>query len=245
MVSPKNLLQLPIVQELDATEQFYIVKNQKDYRLTLAVLLTLFTKQRIGLENVDNTPDLQKPISDAVRMELDGKANKPEVVPYTVFNQLVEQLQNYISAPQLNSILGEINNALNTKEDKQVVTDKITTALAPISASLALINNEITLLKQAQLTGYVTTDQLVEAIEAFRVQMEQSIASQVSLLLEPTTTSLAQLIQQVTAQYDAQAIQNGTLTLGIEANRVSLVVLEQKVATLESHDQLVLGPNEW
>jgi hypothetical protein len=245
MVAPKNLLQLPALQELDTSEQFYLVKDQKDYRLSLAVLLTLFTKQRIGLENVDNTSDAQKPVSDAVRMELDGKANKLEVVPYTVFNQLVEQLQNYISAPQLNSILGEINNALNTKEDKQVVTDKITTALAPISASLALINNEITLLKQAQLTGYVTTDQLVEAIETFRVQMEQSVASQVSLLLEPTTSSLAQLIQQVTSQYEAQAGQIGALTLGLEAQQVSLVVLEQKVTALESRDQLVLGPNDW
>ena len=245
MVAPRNLLQLPIVQELDATEQFYIVKDQKDYRLTLAVLLTLFTKQRIGLENVDNTPDLQKPISDAVQMELDGKANKLEVVPYAIFNQLVEQLQNYISAPQLNNILTEINTALNKKEDKLVVTDKITAALAPISSKLTLISSEISLLKQTQTTGYATTAQLVEAIETFRVQMEQSIASQVGLLLEPTTTSLAELIQQVTAQYDAQAIQNGTMTLRIEANRVSLVVLEQKVATLESHDQLVLGPNEW
>jgi len=245
MVSPKNLLQLPIVQELDATEQFYIVKNQKDYRLTLAVLLTLFTKQRIGLENVDNTPDLQKPISDAVRMELDGKANKLEVVPYAVFNQLVEQLQNYISAPQLNNILTEINTALNTKEDKLAVTDKITAALAPISTNLALISNEISLLKQTQTTGYATTAQLVEAIEAFRVQMEQSIASQVSLLLEPTTSSLAQLIQQVTSQYEAQAGQIGALTLGLEAQQVSLVVLEQKVTALESRDQLVLGRSDW
>ena len=116
MVAPKNLLQLPIVQELDATEQFYVVKDQKDYRLTLAVLLTLFTKQRIGLENVDNTPDLQKPISDAVRMELDGKANKLEVVPYAAFNQLVEQLQNYISVPQLNNILTEINTTFTSFE---------------------------------------------------------------------------------------------------------------------------------
>ena len=75
--------------------------------------------------------------------------------------------------------------------------------------------------------------------------MEQSIASQVSLLLEPTTTSLAQLIQQVTAQYDAQAGQIGALTLGLEAQQVSLVVLEQKVTALESRDQLVLGPNDW
>src|SRR5690606_38474457 len=73
-----------VINEL-LIEQYNLQNNKVDKTTTingkaLSSDITL-TKADIGLSNVDNTSDLDKPISRAVQAELDKKANNADLAP--------------------------------------------------------------------------------------------------------------------------------------------------------------------
>ena len=64
-----------------------------------------------GIERVDNTSDLEKPISHAQQLELDKKASQAEL------QQWVNSLQNYRRKDELLAV-GDINNLSNLLNEK-------------------------------------------------------------------------------------------------------------------------------
>jgi len=84
----KKISQLEELIEAKGSEHLVLAWDDKNYRLTLRkageYLKTLLSKEDVGLGNVDNTSDIDKPISTATQQALDNKAplihNHPEYV---------------------------------------------------------------------------------------------------------------------------------------------------------------------
>ena len=70
----KKISELPLASGLTGLEQTPIVSNGINKRVTLNDIKALVTKASLDLELVDNTTDLNKPISSATAAALSGKA---------------------------------------------------------------------------------------------------------------------------------------------------------------------------
>lgn len=70
-----KISQLNELLVLNGDEQGLVSFNGGNYRFALKKLAALVTKEDLGLDKVDNTSDLEKPISQTTQAALDGKAN--------------------------------------------------------------------------------------------------------------------------------------------------------------------------
>lgn len=66
----------PVKTSLVGNEILPVVHNSTNYVVTIDLIKTLITAAQIGHENVDNTADIDKPISLLVEQALVGKANQ-------------------------------------------------------------------------------------------------------------------------------------------------------------------------
>lgn len=93
--------------------------NNKNFAVLVSELISLITKNDIGLENVDNTSDVNKPLSDQVKEALYNKSNvghghsKSDIVGLE--NTLLTFLSKNEQVPLEN--LASIIEALATKSD--------------------------------------------------------------------------------------------------------------------------------
>lgn len=179
-----NLLSKPELETIGPAHldsRLYVVYNEQDYQMALSVLLTLVTKQTVGLDRVDNTPDNEKPVSIPQAQALALKADKENTATKAELSQAVselsEHLQNFVSLETLNQSIASITQALNSKQDATQVNQAISTALAPISQALSEASNRLTALEQ-QLSGGVATSQ----------DLSQAIASLTQLITQSTTS---------------------------------------------------------
>lgn len=69
-----KISQLPLLQEPTGLEDGVVALNGQNFRFKLSSIKGLFTKADVGLGNVDNTSDADKPVSTATQAALDGKA---------------------------------------------------------------------------------------------------------------------------------------------------------------------------
>lgn len=201
-----NLLSKPELETIGPAHldsRLYVVYNEQDYQMALSVLLTLVTKQTVGLDRVDNTPDTEKPVSTPQAQALALKADKENTATKAELSQAVsglsEQLQNFVSLETLNQSIASITQALNSKQDAAQVSQAISTALAPINQALSEASNRLTVLEQ-QLSGGVATSQ----------DLSQAIAS------------LTQLITQSTTSLDQTKADRSELTNALNALRSDL-----------------------
>lgn len=105
-ISELDLLRSQFINE---TEQFVVAKEGLNYRVALSTLKTIFktTKVEIGLGNVDNTSDLDKPLSTATQLALTKKADVGH-------QHLVEDVVGLTDL--LNELTGRIENLENSSQ---------------------------------------------------------------------------------------------------------------------------------
>lgn len=65
------LSQMPKLTLLDETTEFAVLHQGNNYMAAASMLSVLFSKEKLGLDKVDNTPDLDKPISRPTQTALD------------------------------------------------------------------------------------------------------------------------------------------------------------------------------
>lgn len=83
------------------------------------------TKSDIGLGNVDNTSDLEKPISNATQTSLNGKVDKQ--VGYSLVNDnLIQKLEDLQTKAQIISMVGTVQEALSNHEQNYQNPHKVT-----------------------------------------------------------------------------------------------------------------------
>jgi len=66
----------PLRPNLTGTEEVAVALNGQNFKFQLSQLKTLFTKADVGLGNVDNTADADKPVSGPQALALADKADK-------------------------------------------------------------------------------------------------------------------------------------------------------------------------
>lgn len=161
----KNLLTRTLATAADDSMQLYVVYNGRDYRVLLSTLLSLITKTRLGLENVNNTSDLDKPISTATQQALLQKVDAADVVSREEWNLFVQQFGNVVSLETLTQAVDSLQLAIQSKASIQEVQTAINAALQPITNALMMLQNDVSSITQ-QLGDYATKVELSTAIAA-------------------------------------------------------------------------------
>lgn len=138
-----NLLSLTPLTTVQELAEVYVVYDNKDYRMTLATLITLVTKASLGLDRVNNTSDLEKPISQAVTAALANKANANEVPTLEAFTALAASIQDFVTQAELDAAINQVTLALQSKLDQAQLDAALASALAPITQSLQQINGTL------------------------------------------------------------------------------------------------------
>jgi len=166
----KNLLTRTLATAPRDEMQLYVVYNGRDYRIQLDTLLSLITKARLGIELVDNVPDMNKPISTAMANALQSKANADSVVTKVEWELFIQQFSGMMTPAELNLIIQNLQAAISSKTTAQETATAINTALAPISLALVQMQGDISTLKQAA-GSYATKVELQAAIDHFTTEV--------------------------------------------------------------------------
>lgn len=134
-MSDKKVSQLPVLGTVSGNEEVMLVINNKNYRVRVADLAlglsgVSVTAADLGLGNVDNTHDLDKPISTAVQAALTSLAEQLVAKANELHSHAVGDITN------LQSALDAINTALGTKLTATDLT-ALEVAIAAIPTQLA------------------------------------------------------------------------------------------------------------
>ena len=197
-----NLLQLNPLTSSPELAEVYVVYNRQDYRMTLATLVSLVTKSSLGLNNVNNTSDLDKPVSTATDLALKLKADVNNVPTIEAFNQLANSLQNYITIGQLNDAIDQVVAAFNNYTTINQVNNAISIALSPVNQSLAQLSSELQVHQnrlsqlEALQQNNVTRINLDEAVAVVR-QESQTLINDHALSINLTIGQLSGQINQI------------------------------------------------
>lgn len=84
--------ELARITYITGDELFVLAYQGKSYAVTVDEVLTRINRISLGLDKVDNTSDLDKPISLDVQDALEAKANKDELAPFIARTEVTEGL---------------------------------------------------------------------------------------------------------------------------------------------------------
>ena len=106
-----KISQLNALAKLTGREDLLVAYNGANWRVPVSLILSSFNLSSIKLDQVDNTSDLNKPISNATKEALDNKADKNHK---HVFSD-VEGLSKFASDVEsaLNVLALEVSKKLN------------------------------------------------------------------------------------------------------------------------------------
>lgn len=113
----KTIDQIDVLQ--NPTRQSKVIvgtaTGNKLYTILLSALLALVTKQDVGLENVDNTADSQKPVSSPQAQAIATRASQQDLTALAQavagkasqeqMDAVVQAIQNFITGDQLDAAL--------------------------------------------------------------------------------------------------------------------------------------------
>lgn len=207
-----TLLNLTPMETAQQTAELYVGYNGKDYRMTVATLLALVTKTSLGLDKINNTADLDKPISIRTTQALAAKADKDSVPSIEAFNAVVTSIQGFVSLDTLNASIKTVTDALVNYSTKAELAAKIEQALLPVNQALtalaqstdarfATVNTTLTSLSSsvanAASQSYVT--QAVAASESRTGQAITGLSNSTNESLSTMSTRLNSINQTLSA----------------------------------------------
>jgi len=190
---PNLLTRTPLAAPQELAE-LYVVWDRKDYRMTLATLLSLVTKEKLGLGNVENTADADKAISTATQVELAKKADAISVPTKEAFDALAGQLQDFVSIDTLNTAVDAIVNRLNDYTTKVETNQAVSAALSPITLALSNIQSSIQAQEQA-----IQSLQTAQANNITLTQLNEGLSHQADAFNQGLNTLAQATSAQITA----------------------------------------------
>ena len=165
-----NVLTKPVLNTATPEQIFYTVVDGNDYFVALSTLLALVTKASIGLSNVNNTSDEDKPVSAATRQALDSYNEEISLGFQAIPSIITDALASYVTTAQLQAAINGINQILDGKTTPQQVNTIVQGTIDPIvqsiqqhSAQISDLQNLVDNLSQTG-QGDVTTAQLNQVI---------------------------------------------------------------------------------
>lgn len=252
----RNLLQLDELGQAYDSSQLYVVHNSQDYRISLETLLSLITKTRIGLSDVDNTKDVDKPISNPTQQAITEAIS--DLVGRAEFDALVQSIQTTVDQETLDAAITNINLALNSKLNQDQTLALINQALMPVNQGLVLleeiVNGALTRITSLESHDSVTQTQLDAAIAAVNQTTDLKLAN----ISQTLSSSIQVLGQSVDSRILllTQSMNSLSIALGNKADSVHLhsvthvenFELEvRRIAAEYVGDTtgLNIGPNDW
>lgn len=194
-----NLLDFTELVKPSSAAEVYVVFNGVDYRMTLKTLLTLVTAASISLDKVDNTSDVDKPISKAQLEALAEKANKTDVVSQEAFNILADSLKNYVTVDTLKAAIAGITDSLNgylTKDEgKKLISDSLSNIASTVDAlSKQVADNASAMVALDEKTKTMVVEQTMnEAI----AQSKTAIESEFSMFSSSVNQAIDALAKKI------------------------------------------------
>lgn len=231
-----NLLSKDPLLTAQGAAEVYVVYDGQDYRMTLATLITLVSKASVGLSNVNNTADADKPVSTAMSQALSQKANADSVPTLAAFNDLATSLQSYATQLQLNTAIQQITQALNSYTTSTQLAQAIDAAISPVtqgldqlSQSLGTQISRINALEQ-NAGSYVSGLQLSTAINGVGTYVDQQVLG-LTQQLQTVNQTIAALTEQLNTHTHAAGDIDG---------------LTEFVTTIvQQSGTIVIGTNQW
>lgn len=135
----QKLTDLQLLSVANDNMVVYVAYQGGDYALPLGIikqLITLPTRDSLGISNVDNTSDLDKPISRDVAQALARTLKDDSSIAMSQITNLVQTLAGFADKTTIEEALALVNTALEGKRDENT----------PIAIS------EVALLEQALLS---------------------------------------------------------------------------------------------
>jgi hypothetical protein len=145
MAISKKISEIELLLNPTGLEQTVVVADGRNHRLTLNTIKSLVTKTDLGLDKVNNTSDIEKPISALVALALGGKAP----VNHTHLMSDVQGLTAYITSEltRMASMLAAANHThqisdiidlVNSLSGKASIADLNTLASAIANINIAI-----------------------------------------------------------------------------------------------------------
>jgi hypothetical protein len=230
MTTPQsyNLMQLNEAISAQTTDQLYMVRDNQDRRVSAETLLRLVNAAWVGLDQVDNTPDLEKPISMYQQQALDQKQDLQEAQEQ--YQELVDSLASRVDQQTFTEAIQNLQQALDSKLSSEGLTTAVESALAPFQSvldELSLSNTQIL----AQLANVATTAYVDNAVS----QLNATIQPQLTAFSSQLTTQGQQLtaIQEALPNFATRAYVNTQIELLAEQTDQRHQQLEMVVNALD------------
>lgn len=147
----KKISELAPIDHITGLEEFPVRLGLDNFKIKIDDVVSLVTKNRIGLGFVDNTRDSEKPVSGPQQTALDGKVN---TIDFNTLSQAMAGKANTQHTHELSEINGlvdrfdSITTGLNTLGNRITVTEgyivqlntRINDIVVPTSFDISAVN---------------------------------------------------------------------------------------------------------
>lgn len=237
------LMDLALEEQALETDMLYIVREgTKDRRISADSIAKLVTRRKLNVDNVDNTADIEKPVSNPQQEALDQKADKVDTASKDAFDEALARIVELENRPSGGVSEEVLELRLLDKADKDAV---------PTLSSFELLTTRVEVVENNQ-TNYVLNENYQEDRTNLNLQLNQkfmgydaSIQSHEDSIFQitqglgqrPTTAQVEEMIGATNIQtaerlnsLESYAAQN-TINLGVLGNRVTEV--EQEIPDIK------------
>jgi len=252
----RNLLQLDELGQAYDSSQLYVVHNGQDYRISLETLLSLITKTRIGLGDVDNTKDVDKPVSNPTQQAITEAIS--DLVGRAEFDALVQSIQTSVGQETLDAAITNINLTLNTKLNQDQVLALINQALMPVNQGLVLLgdalNSAMVRIASLEARASITQDQLNaaiamvnESVDLKLLNVSQTLNSSIQILSQSVDSRILLLTQSMNSLSIALENKADRIHLHSVTHIENFELEVRRIAAEYVGDAtgLNIGPNDW
>lgn len=252
----RNLLQLDELDQAYESAQLYVVHSGQDYRISLETLLSLITKARLGIENVDNTKDIDKPVSNPTQQAITEAIS--DLVGRAEFDALMQSIQTSVDQETLDAAIANINLTLNSKLNQDQTLALISQALMPVNQGLVLLgealNGALTRIASLESRVSVTQAQLDAAIAAVNqatdlklANISQTLSSSIQVLSQSIDSRILLLTQSMNSLSIALENKADRTHLHLVTHIEDFELEVRRIAAEYVGDTtgLNIGPNDW
>lgn len=182
--------------------EVWVVYNKQDYRTSLAAIFSLISKATVGLGNVDNTSDINKPISAKVAEALSKKLD---------ITALAEAVSGFVSLDILNQSVETLTQAISGKASTEDMNAAISAAVSPILETVSAIQTSLTNLKNVIDAGVVSTETYNQGISRLDQLLAQKVSSsEMSTQLDSLRNNFSSALGQGLGSLDTKISANTT-----------------------------------
>lgn len=139
----KKLTEMQVLALAADDMLMYVAYKGKDFAFPLGLIKTLIavpTRESLGIDKVDNTADIDKPMSLEVQQAISTLMTKDAEIPISQIKDLVTVLESKADTTAVNQQLVIINQTLANKRDKN--TKLNISEIESLTESLAALANK-------------------------------------------------------------------------------------------------------